>query len=158
MFDGSRSISFTTISKGQHLLSLKVADSQPELIVLSNSEDAESFIRAKLVDSARYDIVEKLRKNDYNQSTLVLVSQGVKGSDGYDVNVQEVRFKDSDVLVYADFATPQRTGLFGGRVIGPMSSSPYQLISFPREAVQGGSLRFALVVDGDMLVKVEHSI
>lgn len=122
----------------------------PALVVIANPQD---LINPDLGVHFASGLGAPLRALDYRHSFAVLVLQGLKGSGGYRVNVQQVSRRGNRVTVQAEFI---ELGPGEGRTLG--FTSPYQLIAITKGPAWEPVNRFELLVDGTVVATATHSI
>ena len=119
----------------------------PNLIVITGAEDVIAL--GNTISPSAQDELSKL---DYNIYFVLVVFQGIKGTNMYGVDIQRVIRDENRITVYTHFTErdPQREA-------GPVVTSPYQIVKVPRNGLQG-EFEFVLNGDGEVILKVSSTL
>lgn len=119
----------------------------PTLIVITRAEDITS-----LGNTISPSAQEELRKLDYNNYFVIVVFQGIKGTNMYGVNIQSVTKDENRITVFAHF-TQRDPEMAAADVV----TLPYHIVKVPRNGLKG-NFDFFLNGDGEVILKVSATL
>jgi hypothetical protein len=115
---------------------------EPKLVIITGLADVES-LGATISQSSQ----EALQKMDFSQYFAIAVFQGLHGSDGYRVDIQQIGQDDDLLIIFAHF-NELDPNLVGGQI----ETSPYHLIKIQKHGLTG-KVNFMLNVDGEIIIQ-----
>lgn len=96
---------------------------------------------------------ERLQAMDYDVYFAVSVFQGLKPTDGYGVQIEQVKQTDNKVTIYAQFQEPQPD-----QKKNDIVTSPYHLIQVQKVGNRDQDITFSLVVNDVVVISLSHFI
>ena len=119
----------------------------PNLMVITRAEDVIAL--GNTVSPSAQDELSKL---DYNIYFVLVVFQGIKGTNMYGVDIQRVTRDENRITVFAHF-TERDPEMAAADVI----TSPYHIVKVPRDGLKG-EFEFFLNGDGEVILKVTATL
>jgi len=118
---------------------------EPGLSVITDSGEADNLFSIQSQ--------QMLQSADYNKFFFVAVFQGLKGSNGYGVEIENIsRVKDT-LRLEAQFIAPPPYSF-----VAEIVTSPYHLVRIYKDADWGRTIIFNLVVSETTVVSTTHHI
>lgn len=97
--------------------------------------------------------LEKIKAIDFSKSITVIVFMGERGSDQYNIEINDIRKNGHTVSIYADFIMP-----IEGQERHPIVTSPYYILEIEKRAEFIGTFNFILNNKGEIIDQVKIDI
>jgi hypothetical protein len=147
-------IPFQTIAEGEVVgdYGYGYSKEEPDLLIITAPEAVDS---PGIDVQFSADLADQLRAVDYDHNIIIVVFRGLMGALGstYNVDILQVVRSGKQVVVQTHFGVP---GPEEGSL--PSFSSPYHIISVPRQGMEEEKIRFILEVDGQVAKERTYSI
>jgi PrcB C-terminal len=119
----------------------------PKMSIITRIEEIDA-----LGDTISLSAQDELRKLDFNQYFVIAIFQGLKGTNMYGVDIQQVTKSGNTITIFAHF-TERNPELAAAAV----NTSPYHVVKVQKDGLQG-EFDFFLNVDGEVILKVPSTL
>ena len=117
---------------------------EPGITIITRKPDAD-YWDGWISDSA----IRKLRKLGYKNSFALIVFQGLKPTDGYEVEIVRVTKSGNTISIYTQFHEPKPDELREEKI-----TSPYHLVQVLKTWVWNKDFLFRLIVDNTLVASL----
>jgi hypothetical protein len=119
----------------------------PRMVVIASAKEIDAL--GKTISLSAQD---ELRKLDFNQYFAIAVFQGLKGTNMYGVDIQQVTKNGNTITIFAHF-TERDPELAAASI----NTSPYHIVKVRKDGLEG-ELDFFLNVAGEVILKVSSTL
>ncbi|GAB4579292.1 MAG: hypothetical protein Fur0022_20300 [Anaerolineales bacterium] len=122
---------------------------EPKLVVVTDLDEVVA-LNGTISENAQ----AALQKLNFEQSFVLVVFQGKKGSGSFQVDIRQMVQEGNQLIIFAHFTEPQPD-----HVVTMGETSPYHLIEVQKNKIDiTGVINFILNVDGDNIIQEQKSI
>jgi hypothetical protein len=97
--------------------------------------------------------IQKVLDTDFSTYFVIAVFQGYQGSDGYSIEIKEVKRDGNFITVYTRFLTPGPKDLRQQEI-----TSPYYVLKVKKTSDLKGAFTFVLIADDKEITRQQYKI